>query len=64
MIKEIREKLGWSQMELARRSGVKQSALSQIEAGIVNNPRIDTMMKIAEALGVTVDQLVKEVKNA
>lgn len=59
MIKELREKLGWSQNELARRSGVKQGVLSDIESGKTRNPRIDTLMKIASALNVPVEFLVK-----
>ena len=60
MIRELREKLGWSQNELARRSGVKQGVLSDIESGKTRHPRIDTMISISKALGVPVEALVGE----
>ena len=46
-----REKAGLSQSELARRSGVKQSVISDIENEKTLNPRVDTIMALAEALG-------------
>ena len=60
MIKELREKLGWSQNELARRSGVKQGVLSDIESGKTKHPRIDTVSAIAEALNVPIEKLLKK----
>ena len=61
MIKEIREKHGISQNGLAKKIGVSQSALSDIENGKTKNPRIDTIMKIADALKVPIETLVKKV---
>lgn len=60
VIRELREKLGWSQNELARRSGVKQGVLSEIESGVTKNPRVATMAAIAAALNVTIDELIKK----
>lgn len=60
MIRELRQKRGWSQTELARKSGVKQSVLSYIESGKTKNPRIDTLAAIASALGVSVQKLLKK----
>lgn len=61
MIRELREKKGWSQSELSRRSGVKQGVLSYIENGKTKHPRIDTLAAIAAALGTTVEKLVRKV---
>lgn len=61
MIRELREKKGWSQSELSRRSGVKQGVLSYIESGRTKHPRIDTLAAIAAALGTTVEKLVRKV---
>lgn len=58
MIKELRLKRGWSQSELARRSGVKQGVLSYIESGRTKHPRIDTLSALAAALGVSVNKLI------
>jgi len=59
MIKATREKLGWSQSELARRSGVKQGSISDIESGKTRHPRIDTVIKLARAMKVPVEKLMR-----
>ena len=57
-IRERRERLGMSQADLAIKAGVKQSVLSDIENLKTLRPRIDTVAKIARALGITVDDLI------
>jgi transcriptional regulator with XRE-family HTH domain len=49
-IKEAREAAGLPQYVLARRSGVTQPFISQIEAGL-KNPTYLTLRKLALALG-------------
>lgn len=56
-IKSLREAAGLSQNELARRAGVSQSGLSYIESG-EKSPSVDTLLRIADALGVTVSELL------
>lgn len=63
MLQALREERGMSQAELSRRSGVAQAIISYIEAGKTPNPRIDTVIALAQVLGVTVDELVKERKK-
>jgi transcriptional regulator with XRE-family HTH domain len=46
---ERRLKNGWSQTELARRSGTKQANISRIEAGM-GNPTLDLIKKICDIL--------------
>lgn len=58
MVTEQREKKGISQNQLARMSGVPQSVISDIESGKTKAPRIDTLMAIAAALGMTVNELI------
>lgn len=50
MIK-AREKMGITQTELAKRMGVKQPALSRLERGAISKATIETLKKIANALG-------------
>lgn len=58
-IKEIREAKKISQNKLAKLSGVSQSAISSIE-GETKSPSIDTLDRIAEALGCTTYDILAE----
>lgn len=58
-IKEAREAAGLSQYVLARRSGVTQPFISQLEAGL-KNPTYLTLQKLALGLGVDPAQLVEQ----
>ena len=49
-VAERRQQLGISQAELARRCSTTQSAIARLEAG-GRPPRIDTLLRIADALG-------------
>lgn len=57
-IKELRNVKGWSQEDLARNANVPVTTVSKIETGVIKNPSIEKMVKIAKALGVTVDELI------
>lgn len=57
-IKNIRESLGWSQSELARRAGVTSAAISKIESG--TSPSYEVLIKLSKALGVSVSALTGE----
>ncbi|MCB1659369.1 MAG: helix-turn-helix transcriptional regulator [Pseudomonadales bacterium] len=51
-----REYLGLTQDEVATKMGITQSALAQIEMS--SKPRKATRQKLAEALGINVEQLI------
>jgi transcriptional regulator with XRE-family HTH domain len=53
-----REQIGWSQRELVRISGVGQNNLSVLEQGKKPGVRADTVVRLAEALGVSADYLL------
>lgn len=57
-LREMREKRGWTQAELSRRSGVPQPMISEIESSEVKFPRVDTLYKLAQALRCMVDDLI------
>ena len=44
-------------------SDVTESHLSQIERGVVNDPRLSTILKIAEALEVPLESLLKDLPD-
>lgn len=56
-IKEIREKYGLSQRELALQIGLPPQSMSRYENGQVE-PNIETLTKLADFLHVTIDELV------
>lgn len=59
-IKSLRNNWGWSQKDLAERSGLSQTYISAIESGKKPNPGIKSIKGIADAFGKTVDDLVTD----
>ena len=53
----MREAKGLSQEKLARIADVANNTIIKIEAGKNQNPTLDTLKKIAKALGVGIDDL-------
>jgi len=58
-IKKVRNKLGLTQDDLVRKSGVKHTTLTKIESNVVVKPSVQTVAKIAKALGVPIENLLK-----
>jgi len=58
-IKKYRKKLGISQDSLSKKADLAFHTIAKIEAGATPDPRIETVKKIADALGVTLDDLMK-----
>jgi transcriptional regulator with XRE-family HTH domain len=58
-IKKARNKLGLTQDDLVRKSGVKHTTLTKIESNVVVKPSVQTVAKIAKALGVPIEKLLK-----
>mgnify|MGYP003671198580 CR=1 FL=1 len=56
-ISQMRRKLGFSQAELARRTGFHPSFISQLESGKRKGSSYETLATLAEALNVEVQQL-------
>jgi transcriptional regulator with XRE-family HTH domain len=59
-IKELRLDKGISQEELAHRSGLSRTGMGFLETG-KRWPRLDTLMKVADGLNISVDELLKGV---
>ena len=58
-IKKQRAKLGLSQEDFARKSGVKYTTLTKIESNVIKKPSVIIMSKLAKALGVSIEELIK-----
>ena len=57
-LKELRKKAGWSQQRLAEKAGLSYNVITKIEQGVAKRPSIQTMVKLADALGISLDELV------
>lgn len=60
ILKELRESLGLTRYKLSKLSGVKESTLQNLENADNPNPTFKTMCKIADALGISLEELRKE----
>lgn len=58
-IKKHRNKQGLSQEDFAKKSGVKYTTLTKIESSVIKKPSVFVMAKIAKALGVSIEDLIK-----
>ena len=58
-IKKYRNKLGISQDVLSKKANLAFHTIAKIEAGATPNPTINTVKKIADALGISLDVLMK-----
>lgn len=57
-LKTLREDRGWSQNELARRAGVHGVSISRWERGERTEITLSQFVKLADALGVSLDDLL------
>ncbi|NMG56027.1 helix-turn-helix domain-containing protein [Aromatoleum aromaticum] len=63
LIRTLRKAQGLSQEALAERAGLHRNFVSLIERG-KNQPTVDTLFRLAEALGVTAVELVERISTA
>jgi len=57
-VKEFRSQKGWSQQKLAEKAGLSFNTITKIEQGIGTSPTLKTLIKLADAFGVGVDELI------
>lgn len=60
-IKQLRSKQGLTQDELARKSDLPYTTLTKIESNVITKPSIQTVVKIANGFGITIDNLMKKI---
>lgn len=58
-LKKIRIKQGITQHGLAKKSGISYSTLAKIEGDFVKKPSVQTIAKIAKALDIYMEDLLK-----
>lgn len=58
-IKELRLKNNLSQDELARKADIPYTTLTKIEVGVIKKPSVFVVAKIAKALSISLDKLIK-----
>lgn len=58
-IKRLRKQKGLSQDKLSKLADISHNTIIKIESGAIQSPTIDTAHKIAKALGVSLDDLIK-----
>ncbi|NWF98810.1 MAG: helix-turn-helix transcriptional regulator [Nitrospirae bacterium] len=58
-IKKLRKQRGLSQDKLSKLADISHNTIIKIESGAIQSPTIDTAQKIAKALGVSLDDLMK-----
>lgn len=62
IIRELRTQQGISQEVLSGLAGVARSHLTMIENGS-NNANVDTLWRIADALGIRLSELIRRVED-
>ena len=58
-IKKLRLKAELTQESLARKANIPYTTLTKVESGVIKNPSVKVIAKIADALGVSMEELVK-----
>jgi len=62
-IKKLRKLKKLSQDQLARLADIPYNTLVKIESGRSNNPTFETLSKLADVFGISIDQLTGRKKN-
>lgn len=53
-LRKLRLAGGWTQAQIAKRSGLRLETISKLELGKILNPTLDTLDKYASALGTKI----------
>ena len=57
-LKELRKEHTWTQQELAQKANLSFNAVTKIEQGAAKHPTLKTLLKLTEAFGIGLDELV------
>ncbi len=56
---KIRKNKGFTQEGLARKANISYHTVIKLESGGIKNPKAETILKLANALNVSTDKLLK-----
>lgn len=56
LIAIARECKGWTLRDLERETGISNALISQIETGKIKDPGFSTVVRLVEALGISMDR--------
>jgi transcriptional regulator with XRE-family HTH domain len=59
-VRQLREAAGLSQQALAGAAGLSISVVTKLEQGKLTDPKLNTAIALAKALGVSMDRLLAE----
>ena len=59
-IRDLRTARGWTQRDLAREAGMEVATVARIDGNPLAEPSLPTALKLAEALGVPIIELIEE----
>jgi len=59
VLRTLREEKGLTQAQLAKAAGTTQEYVAMLETGVRKNPTIETLKRLAKALGVPVTELLE-----
>jgi len=58
-MKKYRKRLKLTQEGLARKVDISYSTIIKLETGVISDPRMETLKKLASALNVSMDELTE-----
>ena len=57
-LKELRKERDWTQQKLAEKAGLSFNAVTKIEQGAAEHPTLKTLLKLANAFDIGIDELI------
>ena len=57
-LRGLRKKHNWTQQKLAEKANLSFNAVTKIEQGAAEHPTLKTLLKLANAFGIGLDELV------
>lgn len=62
-VKRLRKERGFTLRELAAKSGLTFGAIGNIERGVIDDPMISTVIRLAKAFEISIDEIVGGVQS-